>query len=59
MATHPSILACRIPWTEETGGLHRGHKPSETSERLTLFFTMDGTVAGKGTPSRARNWALV
>ena len=21
MATHPSILACRIPWTEEPGGL--------------------------------------
>ena len=20
-ATHPSILACRIPWTEEPGGL--------------------------------------
>ena len=22
MATHPSILAWRIPWTEEPGGLH-------------------------------------
>ena len=22
MATHSSILACRIPWTEETGRLH-------------------------------------
>ena len=21
MATHPSILACRIPWTEDPGGL--------------------------------------
>ena len=21
MATQPSILACRIPWTEEPGGL--------------------------------------
>ena len=21
MATHSSILACRVPWTEETGGL--------------------------------------
>ena len=28
MATHPSILACRIPWTEEPGGLYspRGRK---------------------------------
>ena len=24
MATHPSILAWRIPWTEEPGGLHFG-----------------------------------
>ena len=22
MATHSSILTCRIPWTEEPGGLH-------------------------------------
>ena len=22
MATHSSILACRIPWTEEPGGVH-------------------------------------
>ena len=51
MATHSSILAwrillqhsCRITWTEETGGLHEGHKQSDTTERLTLFFTMDGT----------------
>ena len=21
MATHPSILTCKIPWTEEPGGL--------------------------------------
>ena len=27
MATHPSILAWRIPWTEEPGGLQSlGHK---------------------------------
>ena len=25
IATHSSILACRIPWTEEPGGLHRVH----------------------------------
>ena len=22
MATHSSIIACRIPWTEEPGGVH-------------------------------------
>ena len=25
MATHSSILAWRIPWTKETGGLHTIH----------------------------------
>ena len=31
MATHSSILAWRIPWTEEPGGLQSmgGHKESE------------------------------
>jgi len=25
MATHSSILACEVPWTEERGGLHGVH----------------------------------
>ena len=32
MATHFSILAWRIPWTEEPGGLQWGCKESDTSE---------------------------
>ena len=33
MAIHSSILAWRIPWTEEPGGLQsRGHKHSNTTE---------------------------
>ena len=37
MATHSSILAWRIPWTEETDGLQSmGHKESDMTERLTL-----------------------
>jgi hypothetical protein len=38
MATHSSVLACRIPWTEEPGELHSpwGCKESDTTERLTL-----------------------
>ena len=33
MATHSSILAWRIPWTEEPGGLQRmGHKKSDMTE---------------------------
>jgi len=34
MATHLSIIAWRIPWTEEPGGLHSswGHKESDMTE---------------------------
>ena len=33
MATHSSILAWRISWTEEPGGLQSwGHKESDTTE---------------------------
>ena len=44
MATHSSVLAWRVPWTEELGGLHSmGYKESDTTERLhftSLHFTM-------------------
>ena len=34
-ATHSSILAWRIPWTEELGGLQStGRNESDTTERL-------------------------
>ena len=37
MATHSSILAWRIPWTEEPGGLQSmGLQRSNTTDRLTL-----------------------
>ena len=36
MATHSSILAWRIPWMEESGGLQSlGYKESDTTERLS------------------------
>ena len=36
MATHSSILAWRIPWTEEPGGYSPGSgKESHTTEQLT------------------------
>ena len=42
MATHSTILAWRIPWTEEPDrGLNpRGRKELDKSERLTIFFHM-------------------
>ena len=37
MATHFSILAWRIPWTEEPRRLHSmGYKESDMTEQLTL-----------------------
>ena len=39
MATHSSILAWRIPWTEELGGLQStGRKESDMTERLHFHF---------------------
>ena len=39
MATYSSILAWRIPWTEEPDGLQSmGQKESDTTEQLTLLL---------------------
>ena len=39
MATHSSILAWRIPWTEELGGLQSmGCKESDTTEKLHFLL---------------------
>ena len=44
MATHSSIPAWRIPWTEEPGRLHRGklspwgHKESDMTEGLNTHY---------------------
>ena len=46
MATHSSILAWRIPWTKEPGGLQSTcHKESNTIEQVTFTFTF-GEVIG-------------
>ena len=41
MATHFTILAWRIPWTEEPGGLHSpwGCIELDTTERVHFTFT--------------------
>ena len=39
MATHSSILAWRIPWTEELGGLQSmGRKELDTTERFHFII---------------------
>ena len=41
MVTHSSILAWRMPWTEEPGRLYSswGHRESNTTEQLTLSLS--------------------
>ena len=42
MATYQSILAWRIPCTEESGRLHpRGHKEWDTTEQLSRTFGLN------------------
>ena len=42
MTTHSSILAWRIPWMEELGGLQfTGRKESDTTERLHFHFQLN------------------
>ena len=46
MATHSSILAWRIPWTEEPNGLYIVHGVAEfnTTEKLTLSLFFLGKI---------------
>ena len=42
MATHSSILAWRVPWPGEPGGLYspQGHKESDVTEQLAHTMLM-------------------
>ena len=42
MATHFNILAWRIPWTEEPGGLHIVHRGAKNQTRLKATNTFTG-----------------
>ena len=46
MITHSSILARKIPWTEEPGGLHTVHEVAKSWTRLILNTHALGTVPG-------------
>ena len=39
MATHSGILAWKIPWTEETGGLHTVHRVTKSQTQLKRLST--------------------
>ena len=52
MASHSSILAWRIPWTEELGGLQStGHKESDMTERLHFHLSF---IKGDSSPGSER-----
>ena len=42
MATHSSIFAWRIPWTEEPHGLHTVHRVTKSQTRLKQLRTHAG-----------------
>ena len=48
MATHSSILAWKVPWTEEPGRLHspRDDKESDTAEQLTRLDLRSSSAPG-------------
>ena len=51
MAPHSIVLACRIPWTEEPGGLQSmGSLKSDTTERLPFHLSLSCIGEGNGNP---------
>ena len=61
LATHSSILAWRIPWMEETDGLHPwGLKESDTTERLTHTHTQKQRIRRSiGKNNEIKSWLFV
>ena len=57
MATHSSLLAWRIPWTEEPGRLQSIW--SQSRARLTLLSMQAGTLVQNSTQISFPNWVLI
>jgi len=57
MATHSSILAWRIPWTEELGGSQRV-RPSERLTHTNSFILEKGTVTHSSILAWRIPWTL-
>ena len=47
MATHSSILAWRIPWTEEPGGLHTVYGVAKNRTQLKQLSTYPARMRPK------------
>ena len=62
MATHTSILAWRIPWTEEPGGPYIVHRVAESQTRLKrLSMQHRATLLGSlrlQTQIKVRQWLV-
>ena len=56
MATHSSILAWRIPWTEQPSRLFHGVSESDTTEWLTHTHFSNSVI---GTKKISENWDYV
>ena len=54
MATHPSVLAWRIPWTEEPGRIQSMGSQSQT--RLSNWPRMHSKIRNKAPPSLSYFW---
>ena len=53
MATHSSILAREIPWTEESGGLQSmGHKQSDMTEHIIIISNVAAILSTCTTKSQ-------
>ena len=49
MAAHSKILAWKLPWTEESGGLQpMGHKESDTTEHAYTHGELYGSLLNNG-----------
>ena len=66
MATHSSILAWKIPWTEpgglqslESGYIPRGSKESDTTERLSTHIHIHTFMSHEGRGRRGNRYLCV
>ena len=54
MATHSSVLAWRIPWTEEPGGLQSVHGVARSWTRLSCQRPVPRQVVWEDPPGRTK-----
>ena len=64
MATHPSILAWRIPWTEDPGRLQSAAAAAKSLQSCpTLCDPIDGSLPGSPVPgilqARTLEWVAI